>query len=79
MVAFTVSVKRWQVKSLAISETMCLWSVKEAGTKFDKGICAKSSLVKWSQDWSLDPKDQVVQEVEWGGEEVANIWSCCSK
>ncbi len=44
-------------------------SVKEVGAKLYKWVGAKSSLIKWSQDWSLDPWGQVVQEVA----KVANI------
>jgi hypothetical protein len=41
-------------------------SIKRAGAKLNKGVSDKSNLIKWSQDWSLDLWDQVVQEVERG-------------
>jgi hypothetical protein len=42
-------------QSLDFLASMGLWSVKEVGAKLYKLIGAKSSLIKWSQDWSLDP------------------------
>ncbi len=45
--------------------------VKEVGAKINRGVGAKNSLIEWIQDWSLDPWDQVVQEVERG--EGSNI------
>ncbi len=45
-----------------------MWPNKRVDSKPNQGVVAKSSLIKWSQDWSLYPWDQVVQEVEEGGD-----------
>ncbi len=49
-------------------DSRCLWSVKEVGAKLNKGVGAKSSLIKLSQVCSHDPRDQVVQDGERGCE-----------
>jgi hypothetical protein len=36
-------------------DSMCLWLVKYVGAKLYKAVSDKSSLIKWSQDWDLDP------------------------
>jgi hypothetical protein len=41
--------------------------LKEAGTKLNKGVVAKSGLIEWSQYWSLDLWDQVVHDEVRGG------------
>ncbi len=78
METYTGRVKRCQTLSF-FPDCRIMWPNKRVDSKPNKRVGAKSSLIKWSQDWSLDPWDQVVQEVEEGGGETAKIWSCCSK
>ncbi len=64
-----------KLTSLVFPDCRSLWSDERAGVKFNKGVGAKSSLIKWSQDWSLDLTNQVVKEVEEEGRDGFAIWS----